>query len=49
VGNHNLPDKIVSDRNKLVTSKFWQFLTQQLSSKHKLSTTTHLQTDGQTE
>jgi len=48
VGNHSLPDKIVSDRDKLVTSKFWQFLTQQLGSKHKLSTTAHPQIDGQT-
>ena len=49
MGNHSLPDKIVSDRDKLVTSKFWQSLTWQLGSKHKLSTTAHLQTDGQTE
>ena len=48
VGNHSLPDKIVSDRDKLVTSKFWQFLTWQLGFKHKLSTTAHPQTDGQT-
>jgi len=27
IGNHDLLDKIVSDRDKLVTSKFWQFLT----------------------
>jgi len=49
VGNHGLLDEIVSDRDKLVTSKFWQFLTQQLGSKHKLLTTAHPQTDGQTE
>ena len=49
VGNHGLPDKIVSDRDKLITSKFWQSLTQQLGSKYKLLTTAHLQTDGQTE
>jgi len=49
VGNHGLPDKIVSDRDKLVTSRFWQSLTRQLGSKHKLSTTAHPQTDGQTE
>lgn len=49
VGNHSLPDKIVSDRDKLVTSKFWQFLTQQLGSKYKLSTIAHPQTDRQTE
>jgi len=27
VGNHSLSDKIVSDRDKLVISKFWQSLT----------------------
>jgi len=42
MGNYSLSNKIVSDRDKLVTFKFWQFLTQQLSFKHKLSTTAHL-------
>jgi len=49
VGNHGLPDKIVSDRDKLVIFKFWQSLTWQLGSKHKLFTTAHSQTDGQIE
>jgi len=48
VGNHSLPEEIVSDRDKLITSKFWQSLTQQLSFKYKLSITAYLQTDRQT-
>ncbi|GME32536.1 reverse transcriptase domain protein [Neofusicoccum parvum] len=49
LGNHGLPDELVSDRDRLFTSHFWQTLTRQLGSKHKLSTTAHPQTDGQTE
>ena len=49
LGNHGLPDELVSDRDRLFTSRFWQTLTRQLGSKHKLSTTAHPQTDGQTE
>ncbi|KAL2004441.1 hypothetical protein VTN00DRAFT_6592 [Thermoascus crustaceus] len=48
-GNHRMPEEFVSDRDKLFTSGFWQTLTCQLGSKHKLSTTAHPQTDGQTE
>ena len=49
MGSYGLPDEIVSDRDKLIISKFWQSLTQQLSSKHKLSTIAYSQTDEQTE
>ncbi|KAL2008428.1 hypothetical protein VTN00DRAFT_6622 [Thermoascus crustaceus] len=48
-GNHGMPEEFVSDRDKLFISGFWQTLTCQLGSKHKLSTTAHPQTDGQTE
>ncbi|KAL2010988.1 hypothetical protein VTN00DRAFT_3706 [Thermoascus crustaceus] len=48
-GNHGMPEEFVSNRDKLFTSGFWQTLTRQLGSKHKLSTTAHPQTDGQTE
>ena len=47
--NHGMPDEIISDRDKLFTSQFWQSLTDQLGIKHKLSTSFHPQTDGQTE
>ena len=46
---HGMPDEIISDRDKLFTSQFWQSLTDQLGIKHKLSTAYHPQTDGQTE
>ncbi|KAL2005341.1 hypothetical protein VTN00DRAFT_2552 [Thermoascus crustaceus] len=44
-----MPEEFVSNRDKLFTSGFWQTLTHQLGTKHKLSTTAHPQTDGQTE
>ena len=49
VSNHGLPEEIVSNRDKLFTSKFWTALIKQLGNKHKLSTAYHPQTDGQTE
>ena len=49
VSNHGLPEEIVSDRDKLFTSKFWTALVEQLGTNHKLSTAYHPQTDGQTE
>ncbi len=45
VANHELSDEIISNRNKLFTSKFWKFLMNQLEIHHKLSTAYHLQTD----
>ena len=49
VSTQSLPNEIISDRDKLFASKFWQALTKQLGLNHKLSTGYHPQTDGQTE
>jgi len=47
VANHELSDKIILNRNKLFTLKFWKFLMNQLEIHHKLSTVYHLQTNEQ--
>jgi len=47
--NYRMPETIISDRDKLFTSKFWKSLIDQLRIKHKLSITYYLQTDEQTE
>ena len=37
VANHSMPDEIVSDRDKLFTSKFWSSLMNRLGTKQKMS------------
>jgi hypothetical protein len=49
VANHGTPDEIITDRGTVLTSQFWQSLMDLLGTKHKLSTSYHPQTDGQTE
>jgi len=46
---HGLPESIVSDRDTRFTSKFWTSLMQLLHVKLNLTTTFHLESDGQTE
>ena len=45
---HDLFEKIISDRDKLFTSKFWKALTEQIEIHRKLSTAYHSQTNEQT-
>ncbi len=49
VSQHGAPKEIISDRDKLFTSKFWKSLMALMGVKHKASTAFHPQTDGQTE
>ena len=49
VRHHGLLDSIVTNRDSLFTSKFWSLLCYFLGIKWGLSTTFHLQIDGQTE
>lgn len=43
--NHEIPDKFITDRDKLFTSAFWKALCARLGAAHKLSTRIHPQTD----
>ncbi len=45
VANHELSDEIISNKDKLFTSKFWKSLMNQLRIHHKLSTAYHSQTN----
>lgn len=47
--HHGLPRKIVSDRDVLFTSTFWQHLNSLLGTKLKMSSAYHPETDGLTE
>jgi len=47
VANHELSDEIISNRNKLFTSKFWKSLMNQLEIHHKLFTAYHSQMNEQ--
>lgn len=46
---HGLPKSIISDRDPIFISRFWQEFFQMSGSQLKLSFTYHPQTDGQTE
>ena len=46
--DHGIPEQIISDRNKLFTSKFNTGLRKALGMKKSMSTAFHLQTNGQT-
>ena len=47
--NHGILQSIISDRDTLFTSIFWNTWTRQLGTKIKLLTAYHPWTDGQTE
>ena len=49
VGKFGIPEKIISDRDKIFTSHFWRELCQVLQITQGMSTAYHPQSDGQTE
>jgi transposase InsO family protein len=46
---HGLPKVMISDRDPIFTSKFWQALFTQLGSELHMSSAYHPETDGQSE
>ncbi len=46
---HGIPKFLVSDRDKLLTSKFFAKVCELLGIDQRMSTASHPQTDGQTE
>jgi hypothetical protein len=46
--NYGFPQRIINNRDKLFTSRFWKSLMDLLRVYYKLSTAYHPQTDGQT-
>ena len=46
VNSYGLPERIITDRNKLFTSKFWTALIKQLSTDYRKSTAYYPETDG---
>ncbi len=46
---HGLPERIISDRDSLFTSTFWQHLHKLLGTELQLSSSYYPQTDGATE
>ena len=49
VSKHGMPSKIITDRDKLFTSKFWKSLMKQMGGEQKMITAFHPQANGQTE
>ncbi|GJV72888.1 reverse transcriptase domain-containing protein [Tanacetum coccineum] len=49
VSRHGVPISIISDRDSHFTSKLWQSLQSALGTQLDMSTTYHLETDGQSE
>lgn len=46
---HGLPESIISDRDPVFTSRFWQELFKQTDTQLRMSTAYHPESDGQTE
>ncbi|GJY03414.1 putative reverse transcriptase domain-containing protein [Tanacetum coccineum] len=49
VSRHGVPISIISDRDSHFTSRFWQSMQNALGTQLDMSTTYHLETDGQSE